>query len=303
MLTTLPASLRAVPLLRAYFADTSPKESRTGRFGLIGVITSASLFVGPSLGGEIARAYGRRAGCWLSAGLCVLASFISFLWHPDEAKVDEARMQRSNTFALKGDELAHHLETHRTVNGVKMVRIDLGGEEEATSPTEAAARDSRDASGSGGEGGCCQRKPCRTARKAWRFAKWLGTYDLWPLMSLNFFFRFAFAAYKSVFAFFCMALLNYGAREVGYLLSCMGARRLLTSRPHTTLSHQCSPPPCRLPPLQASAACSFRACSFAWRLGGWERRRLSSSPWRPPPPALWSSLAPPRCMCSRRRSR
>ena len=32
----------------------------------------------------------------------------------------------------------------------------------------------------------------------------------------------AWQAYKSVFAFFCMALLAYGSREVGYLLSCMG---------------------------------------------------------------------------------
>ena len=37
----------------------------------------------------------------------------------------------------------------------------------------------------------------------------------YPLLSLNFFFRFAFAAYKSVFAFFCMAMLGYGAAEVG----------------------------------------------------------------------------------------
>jgi len=39
---------------------------------------------------------------------------------------------------------------------------------------------------------------------------------------LNFFFRFAFAAYKSVFAFFCMEALGYGTAEVGYLLSGMG---------------------------------------------------------------------------------
>lgn len=39
---------------------------------------------------------------------------------------------------------------------------------------------------------------------------------------LNFFFRFAFAAYKSTFAFFCAAVFNYEAREVGVLLSGMG---------------------------------------------------------------------------------
>lgn len=50
--------------------------------------------------------------------------------------------------------------------------------------------------------------------KAWRFAKWLGGYDLYPLLSLNFFFRFSFAAYKSVFAFFCMAMLNFEKKQV-----------------------------------------------------------------------------------------
>ena len=44
-----------VTLFRAYFADNEPREKRTGRFGLIGVLTSFSLFVGPSLGGEVAN--------------------------------------------------------------------------------------------------------------------------------------------------------------------------------------------------------------------------------------------------------
>jgi len=209
-------SSRAVALFRAYFADTSPKEQRTGRFGLIGVITSASLFIGPSIGGEVARQYGRRAGCWLSAALCMLAALVAFLWRPDESHVEQVQMKRSKTAMLDGEELQRHLETHKTVGGVKMVKIDLsdlrtgGAESEGQlSPREAGSE-------------CCNYKPCRMVRKAWRFAKWLAQYDLYPLLSLNFFFRFAFAAYKSVFAFFCMALLHYGSREVGFLLSCMG---------------------------------------------------------------------------------
>ena len=60
---------------------------------------------------------------------------------------------------------------------------------------------------------CCA--PClRPFRKLWKLARWLGQYDLYPLLSLNFFFRFAFAAYKSIFAFFCMASFGYGSAEV-----------------------------------------------------------------------------------------
>jgi len=69
---------------------------------------------------------------------------------------------------------------------------------------------------------CMDNPVCRTVVKVWRFARWLAGYDLYPLLSLNFFFRFSFAAYKSVFAFFCMAMLNYKKSQVGMLLSCMG---------------------------------------------------------------------------------
>ena len=43
-----------------------------------------------------------------------------------------------------------------------------------------------------------------------------------PSRSLNFFYRFAFSAYKTVFALYCAAALGYGAPEVGYVLSCVG---------------------------------------------------------------------------------
>eukprot|EP00965_Chrysotila_dentata_P112213 3709483-Pleurochrysis_carterae.AAC.2 len=46
-----------------------------------------------------------------------------------------------------------------------------------------------------------------------RAQAWLAHYDLYPLLSLNFFFRFAFAAYKSSFAFYCAAAFSYNASE------------------------------------------------------------------------------------------
>ena len=73
----------------------------------------------------------------------------------------------------------------------------------------------------------CGWPACRCLRKTYRFLLWLAGYDLYPLLSLNFFFRFAFAAYKSVFAFFCMHAFGFGASEVGLVLSGMGIAGML----------------------------------------------------------------------------
>ena len=51
---------------------------------------------------------------------------------------------------------------------------------------------------------------------------WLSSQGVYSLLSLNFFYRFAFSAYKTVFALYCAAALGYGAPEVGYVLSCVG---------------------------------------------------------------------------------
>ena len=220
-----------IALFLAYFADSAPKQERTGRFGLIGVVTSASLFAGPFFGGLVAHSLGRRAGAWISAALCVAAALICLAWRPDEKAVDQSQLRRSSSYQkqMAGDlqGLAAHRKTHKVVNGVRMVKIDLTestpadedapGEEGAGTVPAAASAGSTNPRSS-----CSTLGPCRFARKVWMFGRWLSTHGLYPLLSLNFFFRFAFAAYKSVFAFFCMGVLSYGEKEVGYLLSAMG---------------------------------------------------------------------------------
>ena len=80
-----------IALFRAYFADSAPKKEKAGKFGLIGVIQSFSLFAGPSIGGVVARLYGRRTATFLSASLFLAAAFIAFLWKPDEQRADQVR--------------------------------------------------------------------------------------------------------------------------------------------------------------------------------------------------------------------
>jgi MFS family permease len=203
-----------IALFRAYFADSAPKKEKAGKFGLIGVIQSFSLFAGPTIGGLVAKSFGRRAATWLSAALFVLAAFIAFVWSPDEKKAEvNVELGKAPTD-----------DKHKTVGGVEMVKIDL---------TETRrSRDSAEAADS-----CCgslsEYPLCRKAGKMWKFALWLAGYDLYPLLSLNFFFRFAFAAYKSIFAFFCMAMLGFGTAQVGYALSAMGHLFTLLPSPDT----------------------------------------------------------------------
>lgn len=184
-----------IALFRAYFADNAPKKEKAGKFGLIGVIQSFSLFAGPTIGGLVAQHFGRRAATWLSASLFVFAAFIAFVWQPDERKVEAA-------------EAAHEeAEGHKKIGGVEMVKIDLSDQRACGAQTGIDADLSRCVL-------CTDNKVARSLSKAWKFACWLAGYDLYPLLSLNFFFRFAFAAYKSVFAFFCMAMLSYNSAKV-----------------------------------------------------------------------------------------
>jgi len=183
-----------IALFRAYFADTTKAKEKAGKFGLIGVLQSFSLFAGPTIGGAVAKAFGQRAACILSASLFVIAAAIGVAWR-EEMPPKPPTAEDS---------------THKTVGGVSMVKIDL-------SKTRPCGPDGEENSA---RCGLCSENSRLT--KAWKFAVWLNGYDLYPLLSLNFFFRFAFAAYKSVFAFFCMAMLSYGADQVGYLLSAMG---------------------------------------------------------------------------------
>jgi len=259
-----------IALFRAYFADTAPREKRTGSFGLIGVVTSFSLFAGPAVGGFVSQFFGGgRSAAWLSCGLCVLGAMLCALWRPSEKPAPPLASSASAS-RLEGADLERYEETHKTVGGVKMVKIDLtatradGASEGLESPSGATA-----ASGACASLFACG--ACRCLRKTYRFARWLAGYDLYPLLTLNFFFRFAFAAYKSIFAFFCIEMLGYGTAQVGPAPA-RGAR--VARRP---LARRSSPSPrpkkkkCRPLPLAprrsvtrsprwAWAACSCRAC-------------------------------------------
>ena len=193
-----------IALFRAYFADSSAKKEKAGKFGLIGVVQQFSLFAGPSIGGLLGDQFGQRIATFASAALFILAALITFVWQPDEAKVERT---------VQPEDPA----THKTVSGVEMVKIDLSGQRAGSEP--GCASDSAEASQCGV---CTDNRVCRTLVKAWRFAKWLGGYDLYPLLSLNFYFRFSFAVYKSVFAFYCMSMLHFEKTQVGLLLSAMG---------------------------------------------------------------------------------
>ena len=192
-----------IALFRAHFADTAPKEKRAGSFGLIGVVQSFSLFAGPTIGGYVSHLAGQRAVAWLTAALCLAAALLTAAWQPEEKR--QASLQReSSTANLSDKELVEHHKTHKVVNGVKMVKLSVsdgdGGDAQSKNKSEELL---------------CPSIPvrCPALRKTWTLARWLAGYDLYPLLSLNFFFRFAFAAYKSIFAFYCMTQLHFGARR------------------------------------------------------------------------------------------
>ena len=212
-----------IALFRAYFADTAPKEKRAGSFGLVGVVQSFSLFAGPTIGGIVAHAGGRRASAWLAGALNLGGAILAMLWQPDEPRKGESdrkSLQREqSTVGMSEAQIAEHRQTHQTVNGVKMVKISLSDAKESypVDVTNTPATSSQEPTS-----GICAGSLCRCFRTTFLFMKWLAGYDLYPLLSLNFFFRFAFAAYKSIFAFYCMTKLGYGTKEVGYALSAMG---------------------------------------------------------------------------------
>ncbi|KAL1500071.1 hypothetical protein AB1Y20_012746 [Prymnesium parvum] len=197
-----------IALFRAYFADR-PKEQRTGSFGLIGVVQGFALFGGPSIGGFASHWGGRRMAPWMAAALCLAAALITIMWHP----IEEVGVRRGASGELTGEALQKHQETHKEVNGVKLVKLDLA---EGDTRSEASSQPSS------AQHGWRAWRLCVCMRKTYKLSIWLGKHGLYPLLLLNFFFRFAFAAYKSVFAFFCMEALGYGTAEVGYLLSGMG---------------------------------------------------------------------------------
>jgi MFS family permease len=206
-----------ITLFRAYFADTSVKKEKAGKFGLIGVVQQFALFAGPAIGGFVGDWLGDRSATASSGFLFLCAALLALLWRPDETKA-EANDKGMDTAMEDGQKDS----THKRVGGIEMVKIDLSGQRGC----EPDGRVGVNGGVNGGDASCmgslADNAVCRRLIKAWRFARWLGGYDLYPLLSLNFFFRFSFAAYKSVFAFFCMAMLKWEKKQVGMILSAMG---------------------------------------------------------------------------------
>lgn len=215
-----------ITLLKAYFADTAPQHKRTSSFGMIGVVQGFSLFAGPAIGGYMSKFGGRRTAVWFSAALCALGCLIALVWKPEQKLVPDPRSSAVSEPPSPHDALTEK-DGERWENGVRMVKIDL-----TTDPAHPHGRRRslrhREPEYTLDEfccGGCSylwSSPRLSRARKAYRFLAWLAGYDVYPLLTMNFVFRLSFAVYKSVFAFYCMSALGYGAAEVGAALSAMG---------------------------------------------------------------------------------
>ena len=197
-----------IALFRAYFADTQAKEKRTGTFGLIGVIQGLALFLGPGFGGLVSSWFGKRMCALVAAAMFGLGGVICLCWTPDEDTVETVLRRRASRAGLAGDDLQKHDESRTTVGGVKFIKVsvDTGGDD-TSDGAEPVYR-----FGAVGKG----------LHKFLLLVTYLGQHGVYPLLLLNFFYRFAFAAYKSNFAFLCDEALDFGPREVGFVLSGMG---------------------------------------------------------------------------------
>mmetsp|Transcript_6515 Transcript_6515/g.16086 ORF Transcript_6515/g.16086 Transcript_6515/m.16086 type:complete len:538 (+) Transcript_6515:78-1691(+) len=194
-----------IALFRAYFASTQPKEKRTGSFGLIGVIQGFSLFVGPTIGGLISAFGGKRMAAFGAAAAFATAALVCLIWTPDEETVESQLRRRSSSQGLTGDALRSHEESRKTVGGVKFVKVEV----------DSGLVPGAEVTYYFGSVG-------KALYKVWLLLVYLASHGVIPLLFLNFFFRFAFAAYKSNFAFLCHSALEFGPKEVGFVLSAMG---------------------------------------------------------------------------------
>lgn len=183
-----------IVLLRAFFADNTPKESRAGSFGLIGVINGLGLILGPSLGGQLAY-YNSALPLWCAAALNVLSAVFSMCWTPKSPEAKPATMTRS------------YSRPDMAKEQVQWVRVELD-----------AADQTKPAVPKQSQSWCT-----RMTEKMKTFWGWAVEHRLFVLLAINFCFRFGFSVYKSVFAFFCMKQFGYDSRKVGYVLSVMGA--------------------------------------------------------------------------------
>jgi len=194
-----------IALFRAYFATTQPKEKRTGSFGLIGVIQGFSLFVGPTIGGLISAFGGKRMAAFGAAAAFATAALVCLIWKPDEDTVEVQLRRRASSTGLSGEALRDHEASRKTVAGVKFVKVSV----------DSGLVPGAEVTYYFGSLG-------KAVYKFWLLIAYLASHGVIPLLFLNFFYRFAFAAYKSNFAFLCHSALEFGPREVGFVLSAMG---------------------------------------------------------------------------------
>jgi len=140
-----------------------------------------------------------------AAASFALGGFVCLVWKPDEDTVEVQLRRRASSQGLTGEALKTHQENRKTVAGVKFVKVSV---DSGLEPGEEVTY----YCGSVG----------KALYKFWLLVVYLAKHGVIPLLFLNFFFRFAFAAYKSNFAFLCHDLLQFGPKEVGFVLSGMG---------------------------------------------------------------------------------
>lgn len=162
---------------------------------------------------------GKRSAAWLACAMSSLAALITLAWRPDEAAVDKANSAVKAAVAPGPKDAGDAEQQRKDVGGITYVKIDLSEVEGGQSPKQEGLA-------SPGPQTRCG-KLARSLHKGWLFMLWLGKHGIYPLLTLNFVFRFAFSVYKTVFAYFCFYAAGYGPKGVGYLLSGMGVASIL----------------------------------------------------------------------------
>lgn len=154
---------------------------------------------------------GKRVCALVACAIFISGALVCALWQPDEKLIDSRLSRQSSSANLSrqpsaasptppvqmerstgeggsggggGSGVAHRPGGHKYDHGVKYVRVEV-------------------ASG-GGSSVLENCGPCgRGARSLWLLLVYLAKFNVVPLLALNFFFRFAFAAYKSNFPYLC----------------------------------------------------------------------------------------------------
>lgn len=188
-----------ITLFRAYFAINIPIETRTSSFGLIGAIQSFSLLTGPLIGGFLFYEYGSKTTIGVSVFFIIIAIFICLFWNEKKDSIlltknyqNEISKVSSTNINLNSENINNSYENYSDYN-------------EKTNnyfPTKYFQS--------------------KYYQKIYNCYQLITQYELLPLLFFNFFFRFSFSVYKSIFSFFCIKNLNFSSKEIGYSLSLIG---------------------------------------------------------------------------------